>query len=90
MEMGYIAPVTNYQYMQYAERESIETYNPFHITPIARTKPILNTSRNGSTLKWEGEEKARKINRPSQVRSEIAEEIYSDITGKGKYFNEYV
>ncbi|ESU32682.1 hypothetical protein G3A_10085 [Bacillus sp. 17376] len=36
--MGYILPVTNYQYIQYAEREIGTDYDPFQINEIARIR----------------------------------------------------
>lgn len=36
--MGYILPVTNYQYMQYAEREVGLDYDPFQIGRISRIR----------------------------------------------------
>ena len=36
--MGYILPVTNYQYMQYAEREVGLDYDPFQIGKVSRIR----------------------------------------------------
>lgn len=36
--MGYILPVTNYQYMQYAEREVGLDYDPFQIVKVPRIR----------------------------------------------------
>lgn len=36
--MGYILPVTNYQYMQYAEREVGIDYDPYQIGKISRIR----------------------------------------------------
>jgi hypothetical protein len=36
--MGYILPVTNYQYIQYAEREIGIDYDPFQINKIAKIR----------------------------------------------------
>lgn len=36
--MGYILPVTNYQYIQYAEREIGTDYDPFMIQKISRIR----------------------------------------------------
>lgn len=38
MKMGYILPLTNYQYMQYAERETGIAYEPFHIGKVSRIR----------------------------------------------------
>lgn len=36
--MGYILPVTNYQYIQYAEREIGTEYDPFMIQRVSRVR----------------------------------------------------
>lgn len=36
--MGYILPVTNYQYIQYAEREIGTDYDPFMIQKVSRVR----------------------------------------------------
>ena len=36
--MGYILPVTNYQYIQYAEREIGTDYDPFMIQKVSRIR----------------------------------------------------
>jgi hypothetical protein len=36
--MGYILPVTNYQYIQYAERETGTDYDPFLIGKVSRIR----------------------------------------------------
>ncbi|MEW8971513.1 hypothetical protein [Mesobacillus jeotgali] len=36
--MGYILPVTNYQYIQYAEREIGTDYDPFQIQKVSRIR----------------------------------------------------
>jgi hypothetical protein len=36
--MGYILPVTNYQYIQYAEREIGTDYDPFQIQRVSRIR----------------------------------------------------
>ena len=38
VKMGYILPVTNYQYIQYAEREIGTDYDPFQIRKISRIR----------------------------------------------------
>jgi hypothetical protein len=90
--MGYISPMTNYQYTQYVERDNTEAYDPFYITAVAKTNPLVNTGRNEKGLNGSWEENDIKSKRSSQnkISSSVVEEIYSDITGKGRYFNECV
>ena len=85
--MGYILPVTSYQYSQYAERDVKNNYDPFKFVSVNPTMSI-----------WSGKEKQTQIraNMKKFVREKhlknkkVVEEIYSEITGKGMYFNESV
>ncbi|MGF2615389.1 hypothetical protein FZC84_18365 [Rossellomorea vietnamensis] len=89
--MGYIAPVPHYQYMQYAEREAKKDYDPFTFIPVNRIQPLYNqdqhrqenieTGENGPGFK-----RMKNITGPETVSAEFL----ADITGKGKYINEYV
>jgi hypothetical protein len=89
--MGYIAPMTNYQYTQYAERDVTNHYDPYHITPINRTKPLMNTNPNQSKgvraekLNKQKRSSVKKLSKESAIGA-----IYSELTGKGRYFNECV
>lgn len=56
--MGYILPVTNYQYMQYVERETMVGSDPFQLTHVARI-PKLKAVEN--SREQEKEESSRKM-----------------------------
>ncbi|MGG0719051.1 hypothetical protein ABE096_15865 [Robertmurraya massiliosenegalensis] len=91
--MGYIPPTTNYQYTQYAEREVKNNYDPFQIFPVGRTRAAANTSEEKRLER--GQSFRKRLNKNSSSVQELAkesmvEEIYSDLTGKGRYFNEVV
>jgi hypothetical protein len=88
--MGYIAPVPNYQYMQYAEREANKDYDPFTFMPINRIRPLANKDQqpddinnDNNMLKYSDRKRLRKDDT-------VTAEFLADITGKGKYINEYV
>ncbi|WP_205414215.1 hypothetical protein, partial [Serratia marcescens] len=50
---GYIAPVTNYQYDQYAERVIGEKYDPYRFVPTSTIKATVNPRENfHPSLKW--------------------------------------
>ncbi|EDL63054.1 hypothetical protein [Bacillus sp. SG-1] len=89
--MGYIAPVPHYQYMQYAEREAIKDYDPFTFMPINRIQPLANKDQQ----QHDSVESDVKTNRTKSGKSfskenAVSAEFLADITGKGKYINEYV
>lgn len=90
--MGYIAPVPNYQYSQYAERDVIHKYDPFRFVPIDPTKAISHgkhsvllkrESRTEMTHKYSAEIKKVKSKK-------VIDRVYSEVTGKGALFNESV
>lgn len=88
--MGYIAPVNNYQYDQYAERVISKRYNPYHFVPIGKIKPLGNPRENNHHeqpfhLRNTSE---GKINQPKR-KIQSHEKIYSEMTGVGRLYNEY-
>lgn len=90
--MAYIPPISNNQYEQYAEREMKKDMNPFHIGHITRTnaaagQPNATLSR-GMTLKKTMKKKRSSILRVKQNR--VNEATLSEVTGKGRYFNESI
>ncbi|WP_121609526.1 hypothetical protein [Mesobacillus foraminis] len=91
--MGYILPVTNYQYKQYAERETMVDSNPVPLTHVARIPRIKAVE---STREQEYEVPKRKQNpqhyRNSKVKmsDESVERVYSEVTGKGWFFSETI
>ncbi|WP_449622514.1 hypothetical protein [Robertmurraya sp. Marseille-Q9965] len=91
--MGYVAPIPNFQYSQYAERELENGYDPFRIIPVGRTKPAanarLNQAREKEMIQMKQIKKKRSAVPKTSSRS-MAEKIYSELTGKGKYFNECI
>ncbi|MDF1507480.1 hypothetical protein PZE06_04690 [Robertmurraya sp. DFI.2.37] len=91
--MGYIPPTTNNQYHHYADRELKNKYDPFQIFPIERTRRAAGMINGERMAKLPQDE--RRINKKSSTVQELdrkymIEEIYSEITGKGRYFNEVV
>ncbi|WP_456271776.1 hypothetical protein [Bacillus sp. AK031] len=90
--MGYIAPVPHYQYMQYAEREANKEYDPFTFMPINRIRPLMNKAQRDDT----GVDQDTSLSKLKDSRKRfrqaegISPDFLADITGKGKYINEYV
>lgn len=91
--MGYIAPVTNYQYNQYAERELNNDYDPYHFKAIMRTGPTVNERLQQSSSKTISNKKTLKREKVAleKVKNHlIVDAIYGELTGKGQHFNEMV
>lgn len=93
--MGYIAPVTNYQYDQYAERVIIKKYDPYHFVPISTIKPPVNprenfqhdlqpNTYNTMNLKKHQEKEKNKI-----IEKLCIAKLYGEITGIGRYYSDY-
>lgn len=95
--MGYIAPVTNYQYSQYAERVISKGYDPYRFVPINRIKPSANPREydqplpNGQThpIKKSKMSQEQSLSRIVNKNGRL-EKLQSDLTGKGMFFNESV
>lgn len=95
--MGYIAPVTNYQYSQYAERVISKGYDPYRFVPINRIKPSTNPREyNQPTLERQtlAIKKSKivqeKLDDRSTYRKDRIEKLQSLLTGKGIFYNESV
>ncbi|MFE8700445.1 hypothetical protein ACFYKX_07460 [Cytobacillus sp. FJAT-54145] len=93
--MGYIAPVTHYQYQQYAERDIKKDYDPFHFVPINKINPALNEQLASQAQYKANLEKPikRKLalnQRAKTINDKTIEHTYSELTGKGKYFSECI
>ena len=95
--MGYIAPVTNYQYSQYAERVNSQGYDPYRFVPINRIKPSTNPREYDHPI-LNGQTHPIKRSKMSQEQSissgknknERLEKLQSQLTGKGIFYNESV
>ncbi|WP_409253464.1 hypothetical protein V1502_06020 [Bacillus sp. SCS-153A] len=90
--MGYIAPVPHYQYMQYAEREANKDYDPFTFMPVNRIQPLVNKDQdqNDNVGKDDSKVKTAKYRKEISKGAAVSPEFLADITGKGKYINEYI
>ncbi|MBU8877496.1 hypothetical protein BGM26_00650 [Bacillus sp. FJAT-29790] len=92
--MGYIAPITNYQYNQYAEREIGNVYDPYRFVPVSRIKPSINPPKEEQPnllLNLGRPINSKKgINRDNRNNRNQIEKLYSEITGKGCNYNECI
>ncbi|MGM0844344.1 MAG: hypothetical protein ACQEUT_05140 [Bacillota bacterium] len=88
--MGYIAPVPHYQYMQYAEREAIKDYDPFLFMPVNRIVPLSDQQHAEENMKSHVDTSRFKGTKRFSETETVSAEFLADITGKGKYINEYV
>lgn len=99
--MGYILPVTNYQYIQYAERDTDTDYDPFHIGKINRIRKENPVQREKE--QEQGEVAARMQKAAQEFSLPRADRIYkrkvhpivvsktfAELTGKGKHYSETI
>ena len=93
--MGYIAPITNFQYMQYAERVIGKRYDPYRFVPIANIKPSVNPEGGDQSnlldqpLLYDRSKRYQVVKQLNDINKEGIEKVCSEITGKGRYFSEY-
>jgi hypothetical protein len=94
--MGYILPVTSYQYKQYAERENGTKYDPFRFVPVARISAQSNAKDFRHELPLDIQRRSTKLNtqkqaeRQTRINGKKAEETYEKLTGKGRFINECI
>lgn len=91
--MGYIAPITNYQYIQYNERVMDENRksNPMHVNPVHKAD---NHSKFHKTLLEMGavaQRVGKKDHRSSERfhQSVVHPKLFSRMTGKGKHVDDF-
>ncbi|GAB4073972.1 hypothetical protein GCM10028778_14750 [Barrientosiimonas marina] len=88
--MGYILPVNHDQYYNYQRRSIREEQNPFHIEKPAR---IILKKLNRQDWQWRSDtyrtdnQTALELRRPGLPE---AAELYGQLTGKGREFNQSV
>lgn len=89
--MGYIAPITQFQYMQYSERVEAKPkiQDPF---PVTNVQKVDNRSKFLRTLDERLEmanSEREKRNQSDYQKAEVPSYLFSKMTGKGRHFNEY-
>ncbi len=98
--MGYIAPVTQFDYIQYANRtieaaENVRIVKGTTTIQPVRFDQVLERERES----FEGLHQMKDNNREStygagtykyQMGIRVSKEITAEITGKGRFFNEVV
>lgn len=98
--MGYIAPVNNHQYQQYAERLTMKGYDPYYLTPVNRITPFRRSNeefqdhleRELDSVDEREEKKQNRVTRCINLASNpsIPPHIIPKFTGKGQYFNQSI
>lgn len=93
--MGYILPVTNYQYIQYAEREFRIKYDPYRFVPVNKMTAPSNSKEYKHPLPLDIRKNMDKtitfqrLEHTEHIRKK-ADKAYGKLTGKGLYFSECV
>lgn len=90
--MGYILPVPFYQYQDYQQRVIPKKQNPYYIE--RPYKVILNSSHKNIENQedyFKYNSRSAELHMTKQThKARNNEKIYSELTGKGKHFNESV
>ncbi|KON89392.1 hypothetical protein AF332_22980 [Sporosarcina globispora] len=94
--MGYILPVTSYQYNQYAEREIGTKYDPFRFVPVAKISAQSNSKDFRHELPLDIQRRLTRSNLQQRVdiqkqsTRKKAEKTFGELTGNGLYISEYI
>ena len=98
--MGYIAPVNNYQYQQYAERVTMKSYDPYNLTPVQRIAPYDRSKKDFQDHLERELEVRSNHEKMSKRKTEgdydqssipsISPHIIPKFTGKGRHVNETI
>ncbi|MFT8321087.1 MAG: hypothetical protein ABF649_09290 [Bacillus sp. (in: firmicutes)] len=93
--MGYILPITNYQYEQYALREIGRKTNPYKQQEIPRIVHVDNRLQDlhDETKEQKGKVyPARQMNHPTNQMHEnkVKDSLIAKLTGKGENFHAFV
>jgi hypothetical protein len=96
--MGYILPITQHQYIQYANRMLKTKKSPFVLPPVIKVslEKKLKDNENREPLEFESIEensagvsyKARKT--LTTATASLNYQLLSEITGKGRHINETI
>ncbi|WP_028782088.1 hypothetical protein [Thalassobacillus devorans] len=90
--MGYILPVTMYQYDDYQERTVKPKESPFQYSSVHKVTwdtRQLHTRANDKINKKTFHKK-KKLHGPDDIHAAYPEKVYSDLTGKGRHFSETI
>ncbi|WP_430787637.1 hypothetical protein VBD025_16985 [Virgibacillus flavescens] len=91
--MGYILPITHYQYQDYQNRVTQKEQDPYHIEKPY--KVILDTKSRemedeDHTQKDDQSSKSNFFYKPMNTDNNKNEKVISKITGKGQHFSESI
>lgn len=90
--MAYILPVSNNQYEQYTERDIKKNYDPFHIGPLNKAN-ATSTNNHANMVVAQGTPYKKAIKKKRSAIKKVSyhnEGKISEITGKGRNFNERI
>ncbi|WP_246938554.1 hypothetical protein [Bacillus pinisoli] len=97
--MGYILPITQHEYTQYANRMVKTGVSPYVLTPIAKVsmeKKLKDRhNREQSDYKFEASEELTSVNSyrnqaQKPTKTKVSPRLISKITGKGNHINEAI
>lgn len=94
--MGYILPITHYQYTQYANRTIRTNDSPFVLLPVVKSslEKKLHDNENRELLDFSNELKEKQtidaLTKKSTHTDDSINYLLAEITGKGRHFNEFI
>ncbi|WP_079529440.1 hypothetical protein [Halobacillus hunanensis] len=101
--MGYVLPVTHYQYMDYKKRVTQTARSPFALEPVFKAtleQKLGNEQEQQGQLQKKEDVKNERLHplyTPATIHyhtvphtQNVPEKVYSNVTGKGLYFSEKV
>ncbi|WP_163529851.1 hypothetical protein [Halobacillus ihumii] len=101
--MGYILPVTHYQYMDYKKRVTQTARSPFALDAVFKAtldQKLGNAHEQQSELQEKNDVKNEPLHplytpatihyHPVPHTQNVSEKVYSNVTGKGLHFSKRV
>jgi len=87
--MALIIPWQIYQYDQYAERLIIRPYDPYRFRPVTKVSAAVNLPKDRPP-DTKGTFYHKLTDTQQSEKRKIADRIYSELTGKGRYIDQRV
>lgn len=85
--MGYVLPVSHFQYQDYKHRITLDKQNKFYVN--RPQKSVLERAYQDMKANTAYNRKERKRNR-RYILERYDDALYAEITGKGRYVSEWV
>ncbi len=92
--MGYVLPIENYQYQNYHQRVTQPKRDPYPIDQLYQVQLDMayqkETEERETTELYNKQPLTMIAKLPEHSLSEVSEEVYTELTGAGKYVNKII